>query len=319
MAPTNTKYPATFTTLGLRLVLAALLMTGGGATVVRADEAADATATRPAAKAPNTWPRIVAQSDDGRRLRRTTANTWFAVEESFDGLLEQRVESIRGSLRTQQGAGKFLAYISTPISPRGGGHTPTNVAIAEHVRDRLHAEYGDRFWALCPAEPHYALPAINDKKPGGGEYMWMWTEVLVGEKGTGDDFDLVYFVGPSDVHRFFGQSASSDKAERPPILESVNSFVEKRSQADTTFRTEIADQPSRRRDFTRFYSMRASALFSLGAHDEWNLYCQINAKRGVGEQIPVYFDGRAVSPAEATTAAPWGYQAAPQAIAVENN
>lgn len=287
--------------------------------VVRADDSTTGAITKPIPGAPAAWPRAVAVSDDGARLRRTTANTWFAVDAAFDGLLEQRVATIRKDLQARRGAGAFLAYISTPISPRGGGHTPTNVEIALHVRDRLHAEYGAKFWALCPAEPQYSLPTVDGHKPGGGEYMWMWTEVLVGEHGAGDEFDLVYFVGPDDVRSFFCKRAGGQAEARIPILDSLDAFIADRAKADAEFRLEIADAPQRRREFTRFYAMRASVLFSLGAHDEWNLYRQLNAQRGVGQQVPVFFDGRAVSPAEAATAAPWGYQLTPKAAPVENN
>ena len=55
---------------------------------------------------------------------------------------------------------------------------------------------------------------------------------------------------------------------------------------------------------TRATALRASTAFSAGAHDEWNIIRTVNGKRrddarfGVGNQLPVFFDGRAVSGAE---------------------
>jgi hypothetical protein len=54
----------------------------------------------------------------------------------------------------------------------------------------------------------------------------------------------------------------------------------------------------------------------LGAHDEWNIFATINKKRradakfGLPNQIPMWFDGKGVSPADAETLTSLGYQGA---------
>ena len=53
--------------------------------------------------------------------------------------------------------------------------------------------------------------------------------------------------------------------------------------------------------------------FSLGAHDEWNIAQKVNVRRradatfGTGNQLPTWFDGRAVSSAEAEQTVSSGY------------
>ncbi|GJM74485.1 hypothetical protein HMSSN036_67010 [Paenibacillus macerans] len=58
----------------------------------------------------------------------------------------------------------------------------------------------------------------------------------------------------------------------------------------------------RRNDFFEFYTIRASANFSKGSHDEWNIWKILNGLRfedheyGIGNQIAGYFDGRQINP-----------------------
>jgi len=65
--------------------------------------------------------------------------------------------------------------------------------------------------------------------------------------------------------------------------------------------------------FRNYYGLRASVSFSLGAHDEWNIVGKINARRrvdakfGTGNQLPSWFDGRAVSSAQADQPMSTGY------------
>jgi len=55
--------------------------------------------------------------------------------------------------------------------------------------------------------------------------------------------------------------------------------------------------------------LRASAAYSTGAHDEWNIVVRINRKRGIGDQVAMFFDGRPASPAEMETEITPGYEA----------
>lgn len=54
--------------------------------------------------------------------------------------------------------------------------------------------------------------------------------------------------------------------------------------------------------------MRASAAYSTGAHDEWNVAVRVNRKRRLGDQLGMFFDGRPRSPAEMETEIAPGYE-----------
>ena len=80
-----------------------------------------------------------------------------------------------------------------------------------------------------------------------------------------------------------------------------------RAAGDTDLRR-IGEDAEARRTFLRYYAVRASAAYSAGAHDEWNIVVRINRKRALGDQVAVFFDGRAVPPGATDTEISPGYE-----------
>jgi hypothetical protein len=69
-----------------------------------------------------------------------------------------------------------------------------------------------------------------------------------------------------------------------------------------------------------YYAVRASAYFSKGSHDEWNIWRELNALRiagadkdgfGMGSQIAGYFEGLQIDPGAAESAISAGYAVTP--------
>ena len=247
-------------------------------------------------------PEVQAQPLPRVPVRKTVLGTCFAVDPRFEQAIDRNVAKVRRILQQQRQRGRLIAYLSVPISPRGGGYEPTNLAISASVKKRLEREYGEMLYVLDPGTMQ--LPKVDGFEPGGGEYLYMWTRILAGENGRGELFDMVYFLGPSDVRRFFGRDGL-------PVIDAVQDYVDRQAKADESFRRAIASNERRRREFVRFYALRASTAYSKGAHDEWNIFVRINRGRGIGSQVAVYFDGRAVSPAEMETMVTRGYELPP--------
>ncbi len=252
------------------------------------------------------------QAVDARPRKTTVLGTQFEVDPRFEAAIAEQIAKVRKELRSRRESGKLIAYVSTPISARGGGHERTNLAIAAFVKERLEVKYGAGLWALDPGQ--FQLPSVAGQAPQGGEYLYMWTEILAGADGKGGDFDLVYFTGPTDVAGFFGSTR----------LEAIDRYIDRQAATDEPFRKEVANDAGRRQAFRRFYAFRASVAWSKGAHDEWNIFVRINRKRALGdlglgdrglgdrgdlgEQIAMQFDGRALSPAEMETEITPGYE-----------
>jgi hypothetical protein len=261
----------------------------------------------------------------------------FAYQDRWVEVFDHLTERVRNDIARARAAGKFVIYLSCPVSKRGGGDETTNVEVARFVTGRIYDRFGDRFWVLNPSLYQHqsgegdkllayqatkatrAVPDLNTEKPKGEDYMRMWTRVLVGDKPPppkegepsrprryGGDVDAFYFVGPSDVHAFFleGQQVTLSTA--------IENYFARKCATDIDFRNRFEskdDWKTLRDGFVRFYALRASAAFSKGSHDEWNILVKLNELRlvandgDVGELIAGYFDGAQVELASASPTA----------------
>lgn len=245
-------------------------------------------------------PLLAQPKPDAKQRKTTVLGSVYAVDPRFEKVIAERIALARQHLREQRKAGRFTAYLSVPISSRGGGWQPTNLEISAFTKKLLEFRNGNTIWYLNPGE--YQISKVDGQEPGGGEFLWMWTEILAGADGLGRDFDLVYFLGPTDVALFFARDLNPGEH----LSDGIRHYIEKQTSAE--FKREVASNPERLLGFRRFYQLRAGVAWSKGAHDEWNIFVRINKKRGVGEQIPMYFDGRALSPAEMETEVAVGYE-----------
>ena len=222
----------------------------------------------------------------------------YCADSSFDTVVASQIHIIRQDIRAQRQSGKLVIYSSTPISPRGGGNMEINLEIAASVKTQLEKEYGAAAWVLDPGR--YQLSDVAGKPAGGAEYMVMWTAVLAGDDGAGQDFDMVHFTGPQAMRAFFG-------CGREDVTGCLERWLNGRSAVDPKLRRAVADA-GRRHAFLRYYTLRASSAYSSGAHDEWNILVRINRKRPLGDQVAVFFDGRPASPAEMEVDVSPGYE-----------
>jgi hypothetical protein len=265
--------------------------------------------------------------------------TWSTGD--WQRIFDRQIAQVKQDVARARAEDRLVFYLSCPISSRGGGSSATNVDIARHVERSILERWGEAFWVLNPAQYQLEskagtglinehakslnidLPKLRRKgAPLGGDYMRMWTKVLVedGEHNLGRHFDAFYFLGPADVLSFFSQGESRT------LTAGVEAYFARKVTTDTTFRDAFTvpdidwgvvpqKKPvpdprdvwsNERKDFLRYYSLLASANFSLGSHDEWAIFRLINAKRrkqsatpamrdgDVGDQLAAFFDGRQV-------------------------
>jgi hypothetical protein len=263
-------------------------------------------------------------------------------------LMDRQVDLIKQDISRARAEGRLVVYLSCPISGRGGGHHRTNVEVAHHTARRVTMEWGHRFWVLNPAayqlesregtsllqqhanayaREHQQEPIdVHTLKTQGGDYMRMWTRVLVEDDGTGEIknlgalFDAYYFLGPTDVQDFFAKTGGTT------LTSGVEEYFASKFSIDPEYRADFSPtiaapdgttKPDEdawrrlRREFFRYYTIRASAAYSSGSHDEWEILRQLNKlrmqKQDIGEQIASYWGGRAVSMGEMENSATRGY------------
>jgi len=222
----------------------------------------------------------------------------YCANAAFSGVVDAFVQRLRRDVGVARQAGRLVIYMSTPISPRGGGVERINIELGAAVKARLEKAYGAGAFILDPGA--YQMPNVGTTSPGGSDYMVMWTRVLAGDDGAGRNFDMVHFTGPSDMRAFFGCGGDD-------LTGCLERWLVMRAATDADLKR-VADNPDTRRAFLRYYAMRASAAYSAGAHDEWNIFVRINRKRTLGDQIAMFFDGRSLSPGEMEVEITPGYE-----------
>lgn len=260
---------------------------------------------------------------------------------AWKAIFDRQIQLLQDDIARARADGRLVLYLSCPISSRGGSWAGTNVDIARHVERTLLQRLGEGFWVLNPAqyqleskaglgllEQHARaigidLASLEGVAPGGGDYMRMWTRVLVEDGGAnlGRSFDAYYFLGPRDVLSFFTANGSET------LTAGVQGYFARKMEADSAFRRQFSGPEAlwdsdtlsdaeeklhrawvqKRKDFLGYYGLKASANFSLGSHDEWAILRLLNQQRrkasvtgdkldgDVGDQIAALFDGSQVS------------------------
>jgi len=221
----------------------------------------------------------------------TALNLCYCVNVANKPAIEANIATIRQAIATERSRGKSIGYLSIPLSTAGGSYFGINREVAAQTRDALERRFGtETVWLLNPG-------AFGDLPAGasGADYMYMWTTVLEGRRGMGDDFDFIYFTGPREFARFFGLSGEQN-------LTRLDAYFDDRMASDPDFRKAVEQGKLTKLSFRNYYGLGASVTFSYGSHDEWNIARLLNERRrgadefGIARQLPILFDGQAVSP-----------------------
>lgn len=242
-----------------------------------------------------------AQAPTGSPVPKSTECTdlklCYCVANDFKPVIDEKIKYYRQQIADARAKGKAVAYLSLPLSTLGGGFFDVNTEVAKKTKDRVEARFGaNAVWVLSPGTKESDLVTPSGLRGSNDDYMLMWTRILEGVKGMGEDFDFVYFVGPSDFGAYFGFNGVAD-------MEKVNAFYDERIKTDKNLQREVERKRVSKETFRNYYGLKGSITVSNGAHEEWNIFRTLNERRrankdfGIGNQIPMLFDGAAVAPA----------------------
>lgn len=238
----------------------------------------------------------MALTSTGARATQTTACTkldiCYCVNTDYNDAIKDNVARVRQMIADKKASGKTIGYLSVPLSPAGGGSFAINTEAAKAIVDNATARLGPRsVWLLNPG----AEGGDKMKGASGADYMYMWTQILEGAGGLGEDFNFFYFAGPTDFAGYFKLTGQGD-------FDALEDWFDKRVASDPAFKKSVDDGSVTKTGFRNYYGLRASVAFSYGSHDEWNIARLINDRRrgatdfGIANQLSVLFDGRPVSP-----------------------
>ena len=224
----------------------------------------------------------------------TAIDLCYCVNTDIRSQIDANVARVRQLIQDQRKQGKAIGYLSIPLSTAGGSYFGVNTDVAQQAKDRIEKRYGaNSLWMLNPGAEGNLPPGAT-----GADYMLMWTTILEGAKGLGEDFDFFYFTGPSSFHAFFGLDGTDDMGK-------IVAYFDKRLATDPGLQKAVASGQVSQLSFRNYYALRASIAFSYGSHDEWNIARIINERRrgstdyGVANQLGIMFDGAAAAPSAA--------------------
>jgi hypothetical protein len=225
----------------------------------------------------------------------------YCISSDMKAVIEAKVAFFRQQAAEARKAGKAVGYLSVPLSPTGGGYMKLNTEVAEAAKAAIEKRFGSDFvWVLNPGTADANLP-----NGSGADYMLMWTSILEGRDGLGEDLDFAYFAGPQDFARVLELDGTGDMAR-------IDQYFDKRLKSDPGLEKAVQGGLTKSA-FRKYYALKASSAFSRGAHDEWNIIRLVNERRrndsrlGIGNQLPVLFDGRGVPAADSEAAVSEGY------------
>jgi hypothetical protein len=191
----------------------------------------------------------------------------YCVDDDLKSVIEGKVAHFREVLASNRKAGKAVGYISVPLSTIGGGYFNVNMEVAAAAKAYIEKRFGDgQAWILNPGVQEANIP-----NGSGADYMLMWTRILEGKEGLGEDFDFVYFVGPQDFARYFALDGSADMLK-------IELYFDRRLETDADLGKAV-DKGLTKSAFRNYYALKASTTFSKGAHDEWNIVRALNERR----------------------------------------
>jgi hypothetical protein len=235
----------------------------------------------------------------------TALDICYCVNTKYLDAINANVPRVRKLIDDNKAMGKAIGYLSIPLSPAGGGSYYINSEAAKRIADDIEKRFGpSSVFILNPgAEAGDAMSGGS-----GADYMYMWTQILEGRSGHGEDFDFFYFAGPTDFSRYLlqpnndGKKPVIDRNRVDDYLGKLDAFFDEHSVSDPKFKAEFEQGKVNKTAFRNYYGLRASVAFSYGSHDEWNIARLLNERRrgvaefGIANQLSIFFDGQPVNP-----------------------
>src|ERR1700731_847215 len=127
-----------------------------------------------------------ARADDAPVTKCTALDICYCVNPKYLAAIDANVTRVRKIIRDNRAAGLAVGYLSVPLSPAGGGSFEINSEAAAEIAGDVVKRFGPSAYILNPG-----AQAGNDMNGGSGaDFMYMWTQILEGQAGNGEDFDF---------------------------------------------------------------------------------------------------------------------------------
>ncbi|WP_062269885.1 hypothetical protein [Endozoicomonas arenosclerae] len=218
-------------------------------------------------------------------LRTTCLGTQYHVRPAWDQDIERLVTSLRNQIKDARQSQKRIVYISLPLGARNGGARAFNEFLGREMKQALLHRYpNSRLEIILPGQYETELRSVNGESPSGGEYLYMWTQVLMGEDCQGA-IDWIYFMDHRDVASLLNLSDNNPR-------ESLSQHLDKQASKFPSLYRDVAWQEESREAFLDYYLNHYSPYNSKGVRDEWNMVQWVTGCFPNKARIRQHIDGR---------------------------
>jgi len=228
----------------------------------------------------------------------TSVGIRYCAIRPSDAVIAFQLQRIRADVRAARQAGRLVIYAKHADQPPGRRRREGQRRDRRLGEARLGKAYGGGVWVLDPGA--YQLPRVERT---GARRRRLHGDVDAragGRRRRRPHVDMVHFTGPGDMRAFFGCGADdligclarwlAGRAAGEPSCAVSPTTPRRAALPPLLCRTRVGrpTRPARTTSGTSFV--------------------RINRKRALGDQIAIFFDGRAVPPAAMETEISPGYE-----------
>lgn len=199
--------------------------------------------------------------------RTTCLGTRYTVRPAWDQAIREKVKALRKQIDTAHSQNRKVLYISLPLGTLHGGLRPFNEMLGRMMKEHLKRLYPNTELIL-PGQTETELRNVHGHSPNGGEYLYMWTQVLMGKDCTGD-IDWIYYMDTRDIITLLKLSPVYPRY-------ALEQYLERLAKLDPETYGDTAHTPEKKQHFLNYYLYLYSPSSSKGVRDEWNMVQQVS-------------------------------------------
>ncbi|KEQ18756.1 hypothetical protein [Endozoicomonas numazuensis] len=219
------------------------------------------------------------------QTRTTCLGTQYSVRPAWDGIIEKLVISLREQIQQGRQNNKRIVYISLPLGAHNGGVRVFNEFLGTAMKQvLLNRHPQSKLEIILPGQIETELLPVDGEPPNGGEYLYMWTQVLMGEDCQGA-IDWIYYMDHRDVASLLKLSPDNPRRD-------LSNHLDKLASDSPSVYGSIARNKEDREAFLNYYLHHYSPYNSKGMRDEWNMVQWISGCYSDKPRIRQHINGR---------------------------
>ncbi|MGI9282414.1 MAG: hypothetical protein ACR2PX_22680 [Endozoicomonas sp.] len=219
------------------------------------------------------------------QTRTTCLGTQYSVRPAWDEIIDNLVVRLRKQIQQGRSNKKRIVYISLPLNSHNGGVRAFNKFLGSEMKQALLNRYPQsELEIILPGQIETELLPFNGESASGGEYLYMWTQVLMGENCQGT-IDWIYYMDHRDVVSLLKLSPDAPRND-------LSNYLDELAHDSPAVYGDIARDNDKRAAFLNYYLHHYSPDSSKGMRDEWNMVQWVSGCYSSKPRIQQHINGR---------------------------